>query len=97
MTGWNIVIQKERESVSTWTFHVRLRDDGRSFEYRVGVDKHKGLAHTGVSPRILVQESMLFLLEREPPEAILAEFDLKDISSYFPEYDEVIKERIGRL
>lgn len=36
---------------------------------------------------ILVKKSFDFLLEREPPSAILATFDLSVIQRYFPEYD----------
>lgn len=35
----------------------------------------------------LVARSFDFLLEREPPKAILATFDLSTIQRYFPEYD----------
>ena len=35
----------------------------------------------------LVSKSFDFLLEREPPNAILATFDLSMIQRYFPEYD----------
>jgi hypothetical protein len=35
----------------------------------------------------LVARSFDFLLEREPPNAILATFDLSVIQRYFPEYD----------
>lgn len=35
----------------------------------------------------LVSRSFDFLLEREPPDSILATFDLSVIRRYFPEYD----------
>ena len=35
----------------------------------------------------LVSQSFDFLLEREPPDAILATFELSVIRRYFPEYD----------
>jgi hypothetical protein len=35
----------------------------------------------------LVSSSIDFLLEREPPNAILSTFDLSMIRRYFPEYD----------
>ncbi len=35
----------------------------------------------------LVQRSFGFLLQREPPGAILRRFDLSAIQRYFPEYD----------
>ncbi|HEX7262796.1 MAG TPA: hypothetical protein VF383_01335 [Candidatus Dormibacteraeota bacterium] len=39
----------------------------------------------------LVARSFDFLLEREPPSAILARFDLSVIESYFPEYDSAFR------
>ena len=38
----------------------------------------------------LVARSFDFLLEHEPPNAILASFDLSVIQSYFPDYDSAI-------
>jgi hypothetical protein len=35
----------------------------------------------------LISQSFDFLLEREPPNAILATFELSVIHRYFPEYD----------
>jgi hypothetical protein len=35
----------------------------------------------------LVRDSFAFLLEREPKESILSEFDLSVIGRYFPEFD----------
>ncbi len=39
----------------------------------------------------LVARSFRFLLEREPPSAILTRFDLSVIPRYFPEYHERFK------
>ena len=39
----------------------------------------------------LVAQSFDFLLEREPPNSILATFDLSVIQRYFPEYDAAFK------
>ena len=39
------------------------------------------------SVETLVRDSFTFLLEREPKESILREFDLSVIKRYFPEYD----------
>ena len=41
----------------------------------------------GRSVEALVRDSFTFLLEREPKESILKEFDLALIRRYFPEYD----------
>ena len=41
----------------------------------------------GRSAEKLVRDSVAFLLEREPKESILKEFDLSVIQRYFPDYD----------
>ena len=43
----------------------------------------------------LVRESFDFLLEREPVDAILREFDLEQIATYFPAYAGEIRTRLG--
>lgn len=48
----------------------------------------------GTSPAELVRESFRFLLEREPPSAILSEFELGVIGRYFPEYPDEIRRRL---
>ena len=42
----------------------------------------------------LVQRSFEFLLQREPKEDILPEFDLAVIGRYFPEFESEIRKRI---
>jgi hypothetical protein len=49
----------------------------------------------GASPENLLQVSFCFLLEREPNTSILRSFDLSVISSYFPEYEADIQQRLG--
>jgi hypothetical protein len=53
-------------------------------------------AAPGVTPERLVEASFAFLLEREPRESILREFDLSVIERYFPEYEAEIRRRLGR-
>jgi hypothetical protein len=48
-----------------------------------------------VAAEELVRRSFEFLLEREPKESILREFDLPVIGRYFPEYEREIKKRLG--
>jgi len=43
----------------------------------------------------LVRRSFEFLLEREPKESILSEFDITVISRYFPGYEAEITRRIS--
>ena len=56
---------------------------------------HHKLTGGSVPPERLLELSFEFLLEREPNTAILGEFDLPVIGSYFPEYEQVIRERLG--
>jgi hypothetical protein len=70
-------------------FHVRLRDaDGSSSEHDVTVSRAdwERFGPGYRTPEALVEASFRFLLEREPKEQILAEFDLGMISRYFPSY-----------
>ena len=46
-------------------------------------------------PERLIQASFEFLLEREPKEAILSEFELPVIERYFPEYPREIGARLA--
>ena len=40
---------------------------------------------------------MLFLIDREPKEAILAAFDIDVIRRYFPEFDDAFPGYLARL
>ncbi|HZS19908.1 MAG TPA: hypothetical protein VFA63_02855 [Pseudonocardiaceae bacterium] len=42
----------------------------------------------------VVQQSFIFLLEREPASSIMPEFSLDAISRYFPEYKETLRKRL---
>ncbi|MPY88683.1 MAG: hypothetical protein GEU99_12245 [Luteitalea sp.] len=48
----------------------------------------------GVTPERLVEVSFEFLLEREPKESILSQFELPVIARYFPEYARTIRETL---
>ena len=51
-------------------------------------------AAAGTSPERLIEASFEFLLEREPPSAILSSFALPVIERYFAEYPSVIRESL---
>lgn len=44
----------------------------------------------------LIIQSFKFLLQREPNTAIFGEFDLEEISGYFPEFEAEITAKLGR-
>ena len=51
-------------------------------------------APADTSPERLIEASFEFLLEREPPSAILSSFALPVIERYFPEYAVAIRKRL---
>jgi hypothetical protein len=74
-------------------FDVTVADGASKTEHEV----RAGLADLdldGCDPRLVVEESFRFLLEREPKEAILASFTLARIGDFFPEYPEEIRRRM---
>ncbi len=80
---------------------VRCSNDGSGYRCTVEVSDASGKSHhvvrasakdverwsRGRTVEELVGDSFAFLLEREPKESILKEFDLALIRRYFPEYD----------
>ncbi len=80
---------------------VRCTTDADGYRCAVDVSDATGTSHHTVrvsrkdfdrwhrkrSAEQLVADSFAFLLEREPKESILKEFDLSVIRRYFPDYD----------
>ena len=59
-------------------------------------DYYRELCGMTVTHEYVLIAAFKFLLEREPNTAILAEFDLRDINRYFPEFDQEIKATLNR-
>ena len=71
-------------------------DDGRISHHRVTVPADlAGAGLPDVEHERLVRESFAFLLEREPPSAILPEFDLPVVARYFPDYPAELRRRLS--
>lgn len=88
-----IHVEKEKEG----EFRVTVQEGPSRSSHCVTVrkDYYEKLTTRKVSPEELVRCSFEFLLEREPKESILEEFDLPVIARYFPEYEREIKRRLG--
>jgi hypothetical protein len=80
-----------------WDCMVTVRD-GSETHHRVRVSRADlaRLAPGASDPVDLVEASFAFLLEREPKESILREFDLTVIARYFPDYEREIGRRLSR-
>jgi hypothetical protein len=86
----------EVETLSDGEFRVRVIDgDGESSHLvTLNAEHHNRLTRGKIEPQELVKRSFQFLLEREPKESILNQFDLQVIGRYFPEYEREITRRI---
>ena len=83
-SGWVFDVSVSEGASATWHQVIMARD---TFERLSG----------GTSPpEECVRRSFEFLLEREPKEAILKEFDIDVIGRYFPEYERELRRRLGR-
>ena len=92
-----LTLTLKRESVTSWTYEVIITDrDGRHI-LSVELDKsyHQALTSGTILPLVLVQESVFYLLEREPARSILGTFNIKEIVNYFPSYESDIKRDLG--
>jgi hypothetical protein len=71
------------------TFGVTVTDDdGTSTSHVVRIDRDAAaLARRFPTPEAFVEACFRFLLEREPKESILREFDVGMIGGYFPDWD----------
>ena len=79
-----------------WLFRVKVTEGGAETAHEVAVpaDYYVDLTGGGCASAEFVKISFEFLLEREPKESILREFDITVISRYFPEYEAEMRERL---
>ncbi len=75
---------------------VVVQDGGGSSQHRVTASPEQ-LADLGgdASAEELIEASFEFLLEREPKESILSEFELSVIARYFPDYPVAIRRHLS--
>lgn len=88
----NIEIEKQEEG----RFIVTVSEGHSKSEHLVTIkpDYYQTLTGGHATEEELVRKSFEFLLEREPKEAILGQFEIGLIARYFPEYESEIKKRL---
>lgn len=79
--------------INVIAFKVIVRDDNSETLHKVILrDGDFTKLSDGIeSKEDLIKRSFEFLLSREPKESILREFELVEISKYFPEFEDVLK------
>ena len=87
----------EVETLSDGEFRVRVIDADSESSHGVTLnpEHYNRLTRGKIEPQELVKRSFHFLLEREPKESILNQFDLQVIARYFPEYEREITRRLA--
>ena len=80
-------------------FQVRVTEGASQSTHQVTIsgEYYNQLTNGTYSEEALLQRSFEFLLERESKESILARFDLREISRYFPSFESVIKDRLASI
>ncbi len=72
------------------TYRVTVTDGGSTTTHEVTVGPAEVEALGGATPESLINASFRFLLDREPKESILSQFELSAIARYFSDYPEKI-------
>lgn len=88
----NITIIEKTETQTGWQFKVRLSEGTDPLDFEVELDNNyfRKLTDLIITPEKLVQKSFQFLLAHERPHSILKNFNIRDIQTYFPEYEDQI-------
>jgi len=83
-----IKVDKQDEN----TFKVTVDEENSKSTHTVTLDDqyHKKLSGNIIPKENLIKKSFEFLLEREPKESIMSDFDLKTINKFFPEFESYI-------
>jgi hypothetical protein len=94
---WAVEVQCSGDRRVGWTCFATIRDGDTTVsehENRVTAGDVATLAPSATDPIDLVQRSMAFLLEREPPTSILRTFNLPVIGQFFPAYEQTIRHQV---
>ena len=81
------------------SYHVEVTESdgsGSQTRHKVSMDKqyYENISTGIIGPEDFVKKSLEFLLKREDKDSILKEFNIRQISEYFPEYETEIKKTI---
>jgi hypothetical protein len=84
------------EPIDTGRFQVTILEGTSQTTHLVTLNPgyYEKLTGKQVSEEELIEQSFRFLLEREPKESILREFDLPLIGHYFQDYESEIRRRL---
>jgi hypothetical protein len=89
----DIRVDRTEELEERYVLDVTVNEAGSETVHHVTLSKidYERLGNLSASPEDFVARCFRFLLEREPKESILRQFDIRDIGSYFPDFEEHIR------
>ncbi|MBA2326142.1 MAG: hypothetical protein H0V95_05795 [Actinobacteria bacterium] len=78
-------------------YAVRVTEGGTTTTHRVrlAADELGDLGFGDMEPERLLRETFTFLLERESASEIMEEFELDDITRFFPDFYNELRNRLG--
>ena len=82
------------EEIEASVFQVTVKEGNSESRHRVTVpeDLYQRLTGGDIGQAECVEAAFRFLLDREPKESILSQFDLPVIGHYFPEFERKFKD-----
>lgn len=87
-----ITVVQQSEQPTGGTYRVLVKGEASQTSHLVKLSNEEFEQYKGsrAKPEELIKDAFNFLLEREPKESILKEFNLSVIEQYFPEFKETI-------
>jgi hypothetical protein len=78
-------------------FGVEVTEGDVTTNHKVAVSDQfvDDLGVTDLDPVVIVHEAFAFLLDREPASAILRDFPIEQIASYFPDFYDELRVRLN--
>jgi hypothetical protein len=92
---WPIMVSCDRRG-DGYRCRVQIGDDPGATHHEVAFERSEmeQLAPEGTKPEEFVRAAFLYLIEREPREQILRDFELPVIGRYFPGWQDAVRERL---
>lgn len=84
---------------NTWKYYIEITESdgsGSKTVHEVTIDRefYQKISNEIILPEEFIKRSIDFLLKRENKDSILKEFNIRQISDYFPEYKDEIRREI---
>jgi len=85
------MIEVKKKNEQQFLVTIEERGSTTGHEVTLGDAYYQNLTDGKITREEFIKKSFEFLLEREPKESILSEFNLRVIKNYFPEFEEELK------